>query len=165
MRCVTVHSGPVRWPSCSAAVATYLLLLLKHRLLSLFCQVRTLVQQEMFAALEKYDCLISPAAPTAAYPIGGKVSDPLSMYKEDLMTVSLNLSGLPAVVLPCGYSKEGGEAEEVTLPVGLQMIGKMFGEGELLAAAHVFETAVAAAGSTGAAHKPQVMAQQQLVAR
>jgi aspartyl-tRNA(Asn)/glutamyl-tRNA(Gln) amidotransferase subunit A len=114
----------------------------------------------MFSALEKYDCLISPAAPTAAYPVGGKVSDPLSMYKEDLMTVSLNLSGLPAVVVPCGFSKEEGEAgaAEVVLPVGLQMIGKMFGERELLAAAHVFETARAAAGNGRVAHKPQVVA-------
>jgi aspartyl-tRNA(Asn)/glutamyl-tRNA(Gln) amidotransferase subunit A len=94
------------------------------------------VQQEMLGALEGCDILVSPAAPTPAYPIGGKTSDPLSMYKEDLMTVSLNLSGLPAVVVPAGLTDRPGAGQ---LPVGVQMIGRMFGEAQLLAVAHAFE--------------------------
>lgn len=63
-------------------------------MLSHFClQVRTVVREEMDAAVSKYDALLSPVAPTAAYKFGEKLSDPLSMYKGDLMTVSLNLAG------------------------------------------------------------------------
>ncbi|KAI8472916.1 MAG: glutamyl tRNA amidotransferase, subunit A [Monoraphidium minutum] len=99
-------------------------------------QVRALVQREMGAALSRCDLLVCPAAPTPAYRLGEKSSDPLEMYKGDLMTVNLNLSGLPAVVVPCGFvdSEDGAR-----LPVGLQMVGRMFGEAELLAAAHAFE--------------------------
>jgi len=100
--------------------------------------VRTLVQREMTAALETYDLLLSPTAPTPAYKIGEKSSDPLAMYKGDLMTVNLNLAGLPAVTLPCGFAQE--EGSDRRLPVGLQLVGRMFGEGALLAAAHVFES-------------------------
>ena len=57
-------------------------------------QVRTLVQQELASALEQYDVLVGPCAPTTAYPIGGVVKDPLAMYKGDLMTVNVNLAGL-----------------------------------------------------------------------
>eukprot|EP00775_Hariotina_reticulata_P006114 gene6114-6353_t len=98
-------------------------------------QVRTLVQQEMQAVLRRYDVLICPTAPTAAYKIGDKSSDPLAMYKGDLMTVNLNLSGLPGIVVPCGFVNEAG----VQLPVGLQLIGPMFGEQQLLKIAHAYE--------------------------
>jgi aspartyl-tRNA(Asn)/glutamyl-tRNA(Gln) amidotransferase subunit A len=90
----------------------------------------------MTSALERFDLLLSPTAPTPAYKIGEKSSDPLEMYKGDLMTVNLNLSGLPAVVVPCGFAEADGGGK---LPVGLQMVGRMFGEAELLAAAHVYE--------------------------
>jgi len=98
-------------------------------------QVRTLVRDEMAAALEEFDVLLCPAAPTPAYKIGEKTTDPLAMYKGDLMTVNLNLSGLPACVLPCGTV----QADGVELPVGLQMIGKAFGEAKLLEMAHIYE--------------------------
>ena len=98
-------------------------------------QVRTLVGREMTTALASFDALICPAAPSPAYRVGEKTTDPLAMYKGDLMTVNVNLAGLPAVVLPCGTMEEQGD----TLPVGLQMIGKAFGEGDLLQIAHIYE--------------------------
>ncbi|KAJ8429713.1 hypothetical protein Cgig2_013785 [Carnegiea gigantea] len=93
-------------------------------------QVRTLVKKSFKAALDENDILISPAAPSAAYKIGEKKNDPLAMYAGDIMTVSIhlsvnvNLAGLPALVLPCGFA-EGGRAG---LPIGLQMIGPAFDE-------------------------------------
>lgn len=98
-------------------------------------QVRTLVKQSFKDALERYDILISPAAPSAAYKIGEKINDPLAMYAGDIMTVNVNLAGLPALVVPCGFV-EGGAAG---LPVGLQMMGSPFCEGNLLRVGHIFE--------------------------
>ncbi|KAF8411097.1 hypothetical protein HHK36_003636 [Tetracentron sinense] len=98
-------------------------------------QVRTLVQKSFKAALDENDILISPAAPSAAYKIGEKKNDPLAMYAGDIMTVNVNLAGLPALVLPCGFV-EGGPTG---LPVGLQMIGAAFDEGKLLKVGHIFE--------------------------
>lgn len=89
-------------------------------------------------ALSTFDVLISPTAPTPAYKLGEKVSDPLAMYKGDLMTINLNLSGLPAVVVPCGFAQEEGKS----LPVGLQLTGPMFGEAAMLEIAHIFEQTV-----------------------
>ncbi len=64
------------------------------RLLIIPCfQVRTLVQRELHTALEQYDCLLSPVAPTAAFQLGEKSSDPLTMYRSDIMTTTLNLAG------------------------------------------------------------------------
>lgn len=115
--------------------------------------MRTLVKSEMVAALApgRYDALLTPAAPSVAYRLGEKSADPLSMYKGDLMTVNVNLAGLPAIVLPCGYvtaPAPGGEAGPgagqaagagVQLPVGLQLVGRAFGEAELLRVAHTYE--------------------------
>lgn len=98
-------------------------------------QIRTLIRQEMATALSKYDALLSPVAPTAAYKVGEKTQDPLAMYKGDLMTVNLNLAGLPAVTLPCSTTSVDGQR----LPIGVQFIGRAFGEVELLHLAHVFE--------------------------
>lgn len=103
-------------------------------------QVRTLVREQMLDALSRYDVLLTPTAPSPAYRLGDKSTDPLAMYKGDLMTVNVNLSGLPAIVVPCGFvaaAEEGGSS--VQLPVGLQMIGRAFGEAELCAIAHTFE--------------------------
>jgi aspartyl-tRNA(Asn)/glutamyl-tRNA(Gln) amidotransferase subunit A len=97
--------------------------------------VRATVQREMTAALQTYDLLVTPTAPTPAYKLGEKSADPLAMYKGDLMTVALNLAGLPGIVLPCAVVEEGG----VQLPVGVQLIGRPFGELELIRAAHAFE--------------------------
>ncbi|KAK3042413.1 hypothetical protein RJ639_000137 [Escallonia herrerae] len=98
-------------------------------------QVRTLVQKSFKAALDENDILISPAAPSVAYKIGEKKNDPLAMYAGDIMTVNVNLAGLPALVLPCGFV-EGGS---VGLPVGFQMIGAAFDEEKLLKVGHIFE--------------------------
>lgn len=98
-------------------------------------QVRTLVQKSFKAALDENDILISPAAPSAAYKIGEKKNDPLAMYAGDIMTVNVNLAGLPALVLPCGFV-QGGLAG---LPVGFQMIGAAFDEEKLLKIGHIFE--------------------------
>ncbi|KAI3434565.1 hypothetical protein D9Q98_002637 [Chlorella vulgaris] len=99
-------------------------------------EVRTLVRREMNMALGRFDALLCPAAPTTAYRVGEKLCDPLSMYKGDLMTVNLNLAGLPAVCLPCGFS---GQAAGNALPVGMQLIGRAFGEADLLKLAHIYE--------------------------
>ncbi|XP_076906612.1 glutamyl-tRNA(Gln) amidotransferase subunit A, chloroplastic/mitochondrial-like [Bidens hawaiensis] len=95
-------------------------------------QVRAVVQKSFKEALDLHDILISPAAPSAAYKIGEKKNDPLAMYAGDIMTVNVNLAGLPALVLPCGFAKD-------SLPVGFQMIGAAFDEEKLLRVGHIFE--------------------------
>jgi aspartyl-tRNA(Asn)/glutamyl-tRNA(Gln) amidotransferase subunit A len=77
-------------------------------------KVRTLITQDFTAAFELADVLVSPAAPTVAFPLGEKLSDPLAMYRQDLATIHSNLYGGPAMSVPCGLS-EG-------LPVGLQIM-------------------------------------------
>ncbi|GFZ05724.1 amidase family protein [Actinidia rufa] len=98
-------------------------------------QVRTLIQKSFKEALDNNDVLISPAAPSVAYKIGEKKNDPLAMYAGDIMTVNVNLAGLPALVLPCGFV----EGESTSLPVGFQMIGAAFDEEKLLKVGHIFE--------------------------
>lgn len=98
-------------------------------------QVRTLIRTSFEEALDKNDILISPAAPSAAYKIGEKKNNPLAMYAGDIMTVNVNLAGLPALVLPCGFVEGGTEG----LPVGLQMIGAAYAEDKLLKVGHIFE--------------------------
>ncbi|MDR3294551.1 MAG: Asp-tRNA(Asn)/Glu-tRNA(Gln) amidotransferase subunit GatA [Clostridiales Family XIII bacterium] len=97
-------------------------------------QVRGLIKGAFDAALKKYDLILSPVSPTPAYRIGQQIADPLAMYMADIYTVSLNLSGLPGVALPCGFDGEG-------LPVGMQFIGKAFSEGVLLHAADIWQQA------------------------
>ncbi|GLC34522.1 hypothetical protein PLESTB_001252100 [Pleodorina starrii] len=110
-------------------------------------QVRTLVQQEMTAALSSYDALLTPTAPSPAYRLGEKSADPLAMYKGDLMTVNVNLAGLPAIVLPAGYMAAAGAAAAPEggpqLPIGMQLIGRAFDEAGLLRLAHVYEQTAA----------------------
>ncbi|GJP31750.1 hypothetical protein CLOM_g14819 [Closterium sp. NIES-68] len=98
-------------------------------------QVRTMIRKEFVAALEGHDALLTPTAPTTAYRIGEKTSDPLAMYVGDLMTVNVNLAGLPAISLPCGLAPGGPHG----LPIGLQIIGAPFAEADILKYAHVFE--------------------------
>ena len=88
-------------------------------------QVRTLVTEEMEACLKEYDFLVSPVAPSGAYKLGEKTKDPLEMYKGDLMTVNVNLSGLPAVSVPF---MKGGDG----MPENLQVIGRRWDELRLL---------------------------------
>ena len=82
---------------------------------------------------QKADLVLTPTSPTVAFPFGTKSSDPLTMYLSDIYTVSVNLAGLPAISIPCGFSRQN-------LPIGLQLIGKPFCEEDLLAAAHLFES-------------------------
>jgi aspartyl-tRNA(Asn)/glutamyl-tRNA(Gln) amidotransferase subunit A len=94
--------------------------------------VRTLVCQDFGAAFKEVDLIVTPATPTPAFKLGEKSEDPLQMYLSDIFTISVNLAGLPAIALPCGFSKEG-------LPIGLQLIGRAFEEETILRAAHAYE--------------------------
>jgi len=95
-------------------------------------QVRTLVKSDFEKAFEEVDVIVTPTSPTAAFRIGDKVSDPLQMYLSDIFTISVNLAGVPAISIPCGYTTEG-------LPVGLQIIGKHFDEAAVLNVSYAFE--------------------------
>lgn len=98
-------------------------------------QVRTMIMNDFGKAFEKYDVLVTPTSPTTAFGIGEKTTDPLQMYLADICTVSVNIGGLPAIVIPCGYDKSG-------LPIGLQIIGKPFGEATILNAAYALEKTI-----------------------
>jgi len=98
-------------------------------------KVRAIINQGFQKAFDKYDILLGPTAPQTAPALGESLSDPLKMYLSDIYTVSVNLAGLPAVSLPCGLDKKG-------LPIGLQLIGKHFGEKEIIRAAFSLEQSV-----------------------
>ena len=104
-------------------------------------RVRTLIRNEMGAALASCDALLTPAAPTTAYALGAKTADPLAMYAGDMTTVNVNLAGLPALALPWGLAPppEGAADATPALPVGVQLIGRDFGERQLLRIAHACE--------------------------
>jgi aspartyl-tRNA(Asn)/glutamyl-tRNA(Gln) amidotransferase subunit A len=95
-------------------------------------KVRTLIKQDFDEAFKKCDAILTPTAPTTAFKIGEKSSDPVSMYLSDIFTISANLSGIPAISLPCGFSKEG-------LPIGLQILAKPFAEQMLFRIAYTYE--------------------------
>ncbi len=96
-------------------------------------QVRTLIRRDFETVFEQVDLILSPTAPTTAFKLGEKTSDPLTMYLSDIYTVPVNLAGLPAISVPCGFISD--------LPVGLQLIGKMFDEATVLRTAHAYELA------------------------
>lgn len=95
-------------------------------------EVRTLIGQEFERVLKTCDMILSPVAPTTAYRLGEKTGDPLQMYLGDIYTVPVNIAGLPALSLPCGKDAAG-------LPIGMQLIGRAFGEAELYQVAYAFE--------------------------
>lgn len=95
-------------------------------------QVRTVIKNDFDAAFERYDFILTPTAPTTAFNIGSKTTDPLQMYLEDICTVSINIASVPAISIPCGFDKEN-------MPIGMQFIGKAFSESTLLRAAYTFE--------------------------
>jgi aspartyl-tRNA(Asn)/glutamyl-tRNA(Gln) amidotransferase subunit A len=97
-------------------------------------RVRTLVREDYDRALARADVLAMPTSPTAAFPIGERVADPLQMYLADVFTVSANLAGLPAISIPCGFTRAG-------LPVGLQLTAPLFDEPRLLGLADAYERA------------------------
>lgn len=95
-------------------------------------QVRTIIRNDFENAFEKYDIILTPTAPTTAFTIGEKTTDPLQMYLEDICTVSINIASVPAISLPCGFDSNG-------MPVGMQLIGRAFGEETIFKAAYTFE--------------------------
>ena len=97
-------------------------------------KVRTLIKQDFEAAFKEVDVLVCPTAPTTAFAVGEKVNDPLSMYLLDLMTIPVNLAGLPGMSLPCGFDDAG-------LPIGLQLIGNVLQEQTLFEVAYAYEQA------------------------
>jgi len=95
-------------------------------------QVRTLIKRDFDRAFERFDLIVGPTAPTTAFKLGEQVDDPLTMYLNDIVTIPVSLAGVPAISVPCGMA-DG-------LPVGLQIIGKPFGESAVLRAAHAYES-------------------------
>ncbi|MFH1045334.1 MAG: Asp-tRNA(Asn)/Glu-tRNA(Gln) amidotransferase subunit GatA [Candidatus Omnitrophota bacterium] len=97
-------------------------------------KVRRLIKNDFDRAFEQVDCVVTPTAPSVAFKIGEKIDDPLAMYLSDVFTISANLSGIPAISLPCGFNREG-------LPIGLQIIAPPFAEEQLLRVAYAYEQA------------------------
>lgn len=97
-------------------------------------KVRTLIKQDFEKVFEEYDVVIGPTTPTPAFKVGQIINDPLTMYANDILTIPVNLAGVPAISLPCGFSKEG-------LPIGLQIIGKHFDESKVYQTAYAYEQA------------------------
>jgi aspartyl-tRNA(Asn)/glutamyl-tRNA(Gln) amidotransferase subunit A len=96
-------------------------------------KVRTLIRQEFDRAFDKFDALVTPTSPTVPFKIGEKVDDPLQMYLSDVCTLPINIAGLPAISIPAGFA-DG-------LPIGMQIIGKPFGEETILKTAYAYEQA------------------------
>ena len=97
-------------------------------------KVRTLIKQDFETAFSQVDVLVCPTAPTTAFKAGEKVDDPLSMYLSDLMTIPVNLAGLPGLSLPCGFDDQG-------MPIGLQIIGNALREDLLFEVGYAYEQA------------------------
>ena len=96
-------------------------------------KVRTLIRNDFLKAFENVDAIVTPTSPTAAFKIGEKSDDPLQMYLSDIFTISCNLAGICGVSVPCGFTKNP------ELPIGLQLLGKPFGEEILLKIVHAYE--------------------------
>lgn len=95
-------------------------------------KVRTRIKEDFDSAFQKCDFILTPTSPTAAFKIGEKINDPLSMYLSDAYTIPANLAGIPAISLPCGFTSDG-------LPIGLQILSQAFREDIIIKAAHAFE--------------------------
>ncbi|WP_010290911.1 Asp-tRNA(Asn)/Glu-tRNA(Gln) amidotransferase subunit GatA [Kurthia massiliensis] len=96
-------------------------------------QVRTLIKQDFDKVFEEYDVIVGPTTPTTAFKIGENLEDPMTVYANDILTVPINLAGVPAISIPCGFDDD--------MPVGLQIIGKYFEEGTIYRVADAFEKA------------------------
>jgi aspartyl-tRNA(Asn)/glutamyl-tRNA(Gln) amidotransferase subunit A len=99
-------------------------------------QVRTLIRRDYDAALETVDLVAMPASPTPAFKLGERTDDPLQMYLADVFTVAVNLAGLPAISVPCGFTSD-------RLPCSLQLTGRAMDEATVLRVADAFERATA----------------------
>ena len=97
-------------------------------------QVRTLIRRDFLQAFERCDVIAAPTAPTTAFRLGEKVSDPLAMYLSDIFTTSVNLAGLPGLSVPCGFDAAG-------LPIGLQIIAPAFAEETALRVGDAYQRA------------------------
>jgi aspartyl-tRNA(Asn)/glutamyl-tRNA(Gln) amidotransferase subunit A len=97
-------------------------------------KVRRLIAQDFADAFTRCDVIVGPTAPSVAFPLGAKTSDPVQMYLSDIYTIGVNLAGLPGMSIPCGF----GAHER---PVGLQIIGNYFDEARMLSVAHRFQQA------------------------
>jgi aspartyl-tRNA(Asn)/glutamyl-tRNA(Gln) amidotransferase subunit A len=98
-------------------------------------KVRTLIRRDFERAFEEVDLIVTPTSPTAAFRIGEKTDDPLSMYLSDIFTVTINLAGLPGLSIPCGLTRDG-------LPIGLQIVGRRFDEETVLRLAAALEAEI-----------------------
>ena len=96
-------------------------------------KAQSLISKTFDKAFEHFDIILAPVAPATAWGLGEKLDNPVEMYLSDIYTVTVNLAGLPAFAMPCGFDKSG-------LPVGMQLIGRRFGEAEILSAAKAFES-------------------------
>ncbi len=94
-------------------------------------KVRRLINEDFTRVFEDYDVIVAPTTPTTAFKIGEQIGDPLTLYMNDILTVPVNMAGLPGMSIPCGMV--GG------LPVGMQLIAKPFDEGSIFRAAYAFE--------------------------
>lgn len=94
-------------------------------------RIRRLIANDFAAAFRQCDVILGPTSPCTAFKLGEKAADPVQMYLSDIYTIAVNLAGLPAISLPCGFAQG--------LPVGLQLIGDYFSESRLLNAAHRFQ--------------------------
>ena len=99
-------------------------------------KVRRLIKNGFDKVFESCDLIIGPTAPTTAYPLGAKADDPLAMYLGDIYTVPVNIAGVPAMSVPCGFDPDG-------MPIGLQIIAPAFGEQKIFKAAYAFEQSTA----------------------
>lgn len=98
-------------------------------------KTKALIKEAFDRAFAKYDVILGPCAPTTALKAGESLADPIKMYLGDIYTVSVNLAGIPAISLPCGYDRDG-------MPVGLQLLGEAFDEKSIIKAAYAFERTV-----------------------
>jgi aspartyl-tRNA(Asn)/glutamyl-tRNA(Gln) amidotransferase subunit A len=98
-------------------------------------KVRTLIRQDFLKAFERVDAIVTPTTPTAAFRAGEKADDPLQMYLQDIFTIPCNLAGICGLSVPCGFTTNP------KLPLGLQLLGKPFGEETILKIAHAYEQA------------------------
>jgi aspartyl-tRNA(Asn)/glutamyl-tRNA(Gln) amidotransferase subunit A len=99
-------------------------------------QVRTLIARDFDRAFERVDAIVTPTTPTAAFKLGEKMDDPVSMYLADIYTVTADLAGVPGISVPCGRTREG-------LPIGVQIVGRHFDEATILRLGHAVEHACA----------------------
>jgi aspartyl-tRNA(Asn)/glutamyl-tRNA(Gln) amidotransferase subunit A len=97
-------------------------------------RIRRLIARDFTEAFKRCDLIVGPAAPSVAFDLGARATDPVQMYLDDLFTIPINLAGLPGMSIPCGFGNKGR-------PVGLQIVGNYFDEARMLRLAHAFQRA------------------------